>query len=205
VRALFDEYAPRFETHLRETLAYRGPELLLAALERGCERTGREFWFDRCLDLGCGTGLMAAELSKRVDSMNGCDLSPAMIEGARLSGKYSHLHVLDVVDYLAGQIDDSADLVVAADVFVYFGDLEPVFSQAARVVEPGGLFAFTTHRVEAGGDWGLGAALRYGHSRGYIERLARAHGFRIAVMDETSTRKDAGRDVPDLVVALARV
>lgn len=203
VRALFDEYAPRFDAHLRGALAYRGPELLLAAIERACEATGREYWFDRCLDLGCGTGLMAAELWKRVDSMNGCDLSPVMIEGAQLSGKYSHLHVADVVDYLAANGDDSSDLVVAADVFVYIGDLEPVFSQSARVVQPQGLLAFTVQRGE-GADWAVGADLRYVHSRAYIERLARAHGFVVVVLDDASTRKDAGRDVPGLVVVLAR-
>jgi predicted TPR repeat methyltransferase len=203
VRALFDEYAPRFDAHLRGALGYRGPELLLAAIERACEATGREYWFDRCLDLGCGTGLMAAELWKRVDSMNGCDLSPVMIEGAQLSGKYSHLHVADVVDYLAGNGDDSSDLVVAADVFVYIGALEPVFAQSARVVQPQGLFAFTVQRGE-GADWAVGADLRYAHSRAYIERLAAAHGFAVVVLDDASTRKDAGRDVPGLVAVLAR-
>ncbi|MFN3889382.1 MAG: class I SAM-dependent DNA methyltransferase [Beijerinckiaceae bacterium] len=203
VRALFDEYAPRFDSHLRDKLAYRGPELLLAAIERACAVTGREFWFDRALDLGCGTGLMAAELWKRVDSMNGCDLSPVMIEGALLSGKYSHVEVADAVDYLADQGDDSSDLVVAADVFVYIGDLEPLFAQAERVVEPGGLFAFTAQRA-AGDGWAVGADLRYAHSRAYIERLSAAHGFAVIVLDETSTRKDAGRDVPGLVVVLSR-
>lgn len=203
VRALFDEYAPRFDAHLRGALAYRGPELLLAAIERACEATGREYWFDRCLDLGCGTGLMAAELWKRVDSMNGCDLSPMMIECAQLSGKYSHLHVADVVDYLAANGDDSSDLVVAADVFVYIGDLEPVFAQSARVIEPQGLLAFTVQRGE-GADWAVGADMRYAHSRAYIERLAAAHGFKVVVLDEASTRKDAGRDVPGLVVVLSR-
>jgi predicted TPR repeat methyltransferase len=203
VRALFDEYAPRFDSHLRENLGYRGPQLLLAAIERACEIAGREFWFDRALDLGCGTGLMAAELWKRVDSMNGCDLSPVMIEFSRYSGKYSHLHVADVGDYLASQGDDSSDLVVAADVFVYIGDLEAIFAQSARVVESGGLFAFSVQRGE-GAEWSVGADLRYAHSRLYLERLALAHGFAVAVMDEAFTRKDAGVDVPGLVVVLAR-
>ena len=203
VRALFDEYAPRFDAHLRGALAYRGPELLMDAIERACGKTGREFHFDRALDLGCGTGLMAAELWTRVDSMNGCDLSPKMIEAARLTGRYSHLHVADVVDYLASQGKGSADLVVAADVFVYIGDLEPVFAQSARVVEAGGLLAFTVQRGE-GADWALGADLRYAHSRAYVDRLAGAHGFNVAVLDDASTRKDAGRDVPGLVCALAR-
>jgi len=203
VRALFDEYAPRFDQHLREKLSYRGPELILSAIERACQITGREFWFDRALDLGCGTGLMAGELWKRVDSMNGCDLSPVMIEGAQLSGKYSNLSVADVCDYLVSQRENSSDLVVAADVFVYIGDLEHLFAQSARVVEPGGLFAFSAQRGE-GAEWSLGPDLRYAHSRAYIARLASEYGFTIAVLEDASTRKDAGVEVPGLVAILSR-
>jgi predicted TPR repeat methyltransferase len=203
VRALFDEYAPRFDAHLRENLAYRGPELLLAAIERACDAAGRAFRFDRALDLGCGSGLMAAELWKRVGSMNGCDLSPKMIEAARRTGHYSQLDVADALDFLAQQIDGGGDLVVAADVFVYLGDLAPVFAQCGRVIEPGGLLAFTVQRGE-GADWAVGADLRYAHSRAYLEKLAGAHGFAVAVMDEASTRKDAGADVPGLVAVLMR-
>lgn len=204
VRALFDEYAPRFDAHLRGALAYRGPELLMDAIGRACEAAGRAFHFDRALDLGCGSGLMAAELRTRVDALHGCDLSPKMIDAALLSGKYSSLHVADVVDYLAGQGDGCADLVVAADVFVYIGDLQPVFAQGARVVEPGGLFAFTVQRGD-GADWALGEDLRYAHSRAYVERLAAGLGFRAAVLEDASTRKDAGADVPGLVCALVRL
>lgn len=203
VRALFDEYAPRFDAHLREKLAYRGPELLLTAIERACGIAGREFRFDRAFDLGCGTGLMAAALSNRVASMNGCDLSPAMIDAAVRSGAYADLRVADVVEYLASQEGRGCDLVVAADVFVYIGDLAPVFAQAGRVLEPGGLFAFTVQRGQ-GADWAVGADLRYAHSPGYVARLAAVHGFRVVVLDDASTRKDAGRDVPGLVAVLSR-
>jgi predicted TPR repeat methyltransferase len=34
VRSLFDEYAIRFDRHLRQGLAYRGPELLHGAVRR---------------------------------------------------------------------------------------------------------------------------------------------------------------------------
>lgn len=203
VRALFDEYAPRFDAHLREKLAYRGPELLLGAIERACGAAHRPFRFDRALDLGCGTGLMAAALAKRVASMGGCDLSPAMIDAARAAGAYDELRVADVVDYLAAQEPLSCDLVVAADVFVYIGDLDPAFAGARRALRPGGLFAFTVQSGE-GADWAVGADLRYAHSRRYVARLAAAHGFAMSVLEDASTRKDAGRDVPGLVAVLSR-
>jgi predicted TPR repeat methyltransferase len=203
VRALFDEYAPRFDAHLRGALAYRGPELLRAAIERACAEAGRAFAFDVCLDLGCGSGLMAEELRERVGALHGCDLSPRMIEIAHATGAYARLHAADIHDYLSEQGERSADLVVAADVFVYMGDLAAVFAQCARVTAPGGLFAFSVQRGE-GADWSVGADLRYAHTSDYVERLAAAHGFRVMVLEAASTRKDAGRDVPGLVAVLAR-
>jgi predicted TPR repeat methyltransferase len=56
VRALFDDYAPRFDRHLVKNLGYRGPELIHDALRSACTRRGRAFRFRRVLDLGCGTG-----------------------------------------------------------------------------------------------------------------------------------------------------
>src|SRR5579871_1398263 len=52
VARLFDDYAPRFEDHLAGTLGYRGPELLICALDEASPRRR----FEAVLDIGCGTG-----------------------------------------------------------------------------------------------------------------------------------------------------
>src|SRR5262249_22747284 len=57
VRALFDQYAPQFDTALTERLAYRGPGILRDAVERACAAEPRPARFPDMLDLGCGTGL----------------------------------------------------------------------------------------------------------------------------------------------------
>lgn len=202
VRALFDQYAPHFDTHLVETLSYCGPELLRAAVERACAARGRPFHFRRALDLGCGTGLMAKALDPRAGAFVGVDVSPKMAEAARATGLYSHLEVGDLGGFLATQGPASADLVVAADVFVYIGDLDAIFAQCARALERGGLLAFS---AQAGEDaWALGADLRYAHSPSYLRALAAARDFEIVCLEEASTRKDAGADVPGLVCVMAR-
>jgi predicted TPR repeat methyltransferase len=61
VARLFDDYAPRFETHLTGTLFYRGPALIGEALSTAAP--GRRF--HSALDLGCGTGLMGQALRER--------------------------------------------------------------------------------------------------------------------------------------------
>lgn len=203
VRGLFDQYAGRFDRHLREELGYRGPELLRDALSAARAERSRPLHFDRVLDLGCGTGLMGRALFPNFDSIHGVDLSPRMVEAAVATGVYNHAEAGDLLDFLRAQGEGSADLVVAADVFVYLGDLDPVFRASARALESGGLFAFTVQRG-AGADYELGADLRYAHSADYLRRLAAARDFRVASLVDASTRKDAGRDVPGLAAVMVR-
>src|SRR5664279_3352111 len=59
VRALFDQYAPKFESALVDELGYRGPALLFKAVLAARAAIGRPAFFRRALDLGCGTGLAA--------------------------------------------------------------------------------------------------------------------------------------------------
>lgn len=202
VRALFDAYSERFESHLVGALSYRGPQLLRAALERVCALRARPFAFARMIDLGCGTGLMAAALKDVAPHAMGVDLSPRMVEAAARTRLYDELHVGDGTAILRKEPAASADLVIAADVFVYSGDLGPVFEQAALVLKLRGLFAFSVQKALV--DWALGADLRYSHSRTYLRALATRTGFEIETLEEASTRKDNGIDVPGLVCVLSR-
>ena len=71
----------------------------------------------------------------RVDSLVGVDLSAAMVEQARRTGRYNHLHVSDVLEFLAREGDRCADLVIAADVLPYCSDLAPLIRAVARVLD----------------------------------------------------------------------
>jgi predicted TPR repeat methyltransferase len=60
-----------------------------------------------------------------------------MVDKARLKGCYDHLAVAELVAYMdsasdQGRVYPGYDLLVAADVFVYIGDLGPVFASGAR-------------------------------------------------------------------------
>src|SRR3981081_3489106 len=167
VRTLFDQYAPRFETALVDDLGYRGPALLFKAVLAARHAVRKPAFFKRGIDLGCGTGLAASAFASEVDHFIGIDLSPRMVERARASGLYAQLEVSDMVEGLRGRPDASADLILAADAMVYLSDLAPLLREAARVLGPGGLIAFTaeTH----GGDGViLGEGLRYAHAAGYV-------------------------------------
>jgi predicted TPR repeat methyltransferase len=149
VRRLFDQHAETFDQSLLERLDYRGPAVLLAAVEAVA---GRPLRIGSMLDLGCGTGLAGAAFRPYVDWLTGVDLSPQMVAKARAKGLYDRLAAAELRQFLAAEADDRAryHLIVAADVFVYVSDLAPVAAAAARVLAPGGRVAFTveTHAGE---------------------------------------------------------
>ena len=203
VAAVFDEYAPRFDSHLVEALGYRGPALLATALDTVA---GPERRFTSALDLGCGTGLAGAALRARVDRLAGCDLSAAMVERARIRGTHDRLSVADMVSFLAVEPAGSADLVLAADVLIYVADPAPLMTAVARVLAPGGLFAVTAEDdPQAAGDAPvLGPALRWAHPAPLLRRLASDAGLAVLFCIAASCRREADRDVPGLVLVLAR-
>ena len=199
VRQLFDDYAGNFDAALVEKLAYRAPELLARALAAQLERrSGLDV-----LDAGCGTGLAGPVLRPLAARLDGVDLSPAMVDKARLRGLYDSLQVGELVACLTAS-PERYDLVVAADVLVYFGDLDAIMAAAVRALRPGGIFAFTVERAEDCPSYALGAKNRYAHAPEYVETLAVEHGFAIASMERASTRQEGGVDVPGLVVILRK-
>ncbi len=203
VRALFDEYAPSFDRHLTRSLGYRGPELIADALRRACSGRLRPYRFGPTLDLGCGTGLMGQALGGLCERIEGVDLSPLMLEKARRTKLYDALHEGELVDFLSGRASDEADLVLAADVFVYVASLEAVFREAQRVLRREGLFAFTIQSHEGEG-YVLGADSRYAHAESYLRELAAARGFTVVLLEKVSTREDRGQPVPGLLAVMER-
>lgn len=204
VRALFDQYAPRFEKALINDLAYRGPEILLRAVLSVCHAEHRPAFFKRAIDLGCGTGLAAREFAPNVDELIGLDLSPGMIEEARKTGLYARLDVMDMVQGLTNESEASADLVIAADAVIYLPDLAPLAGGAARVLRSGGLFAFTTETHKGNGVI-LGAGLRYAHGADHVRAAVAAVGLILCSLDPASTRHEKSEPVPGLVVVARKL
>ncbi len=170
VAALFDAYAPRFERHLTRRLKYRAPQLLADALLPLLGVRAQAV-----ADLGCGTGLMGALLRPRAIRLEGVDVSARMLEHAAARSIYDGLQVGDMTEFLLAR-PGAYDAIVAADVFVYLGNLEPVFRASRAALRANGLLAFTVEALDDG-DYVLQPTRRYAHSRRYIERLANAHGF----------------------------
>jgi predicted TPR repeat methyltransferase len=203
VRALFDQYAPRFEAALVDDLGYRGPALLFKAVLAARHAVRKPAFFKRAIDLGCGTGLAAFAFAKEVDHFIGFDLSPRMIERARSRGIYAQLEVADMLEGLRRRPDGSAELVLAADAMVYLSDIAPLLCEAKRVLVMGGLLAFTLETHDGEGVT-IGEGLRYGHAAGYV-RAAIAHaGLTLSQLETLSARTEDNTPVPGLVVVAAK-
>ncbi len=204
IASLFDQYAARFETHLVGALHYRGPQIITAGL---VALAPPPRVFSHFIDLGCGTGLMAKALQNRFERASGVDLSPLMIKQAQSCDLYAHLEAGDLLTYLQRQKPDSADLILAADVFVYIGALDAIFAQVRRVLHGDGLFGFSVQLLPGAEpetaeseSYALGEDLRFAHSAAYLRRLAAKHNFEIQSLQTISSRQDRGRDVPGLVM-----
>jgi predicted TPR repeat methyltransferase len=168
VQALFDSYATGFDEQLVDKLQYRAPEQLVQGLPRAT--------FASALDLGCGTGLVGRLLRPRVQALHGVDLSGGMLERARALGVYDTLEQADIVQHLR-HTALRHELVVAADVFIYLGDLSAAFAGVRRVLDDDGVFAFSVELADDAVAFELRPSSRYAQSERYLRELATAHGF----------------------------
>lgn len=196
VRQLFDDYANHFDSALVDGLGYCGPEQMGEVLSRVLDRHNGL----AVLDAGCGTGLAAPVLRPLAAWLDGLDISPAMVERAERRGLYDRLEVGELIAGLSAR-PGCYDVVVAADVLVYFGNLAPLLTAAALALKPGGMFACTLERCDEA-DYRLGNGNRYAHSAAYIEAQAAAAGFAVALLEPAVSRREAGADVPGWVAAL---
>jgi len=203
VQALFDQYAPRFESALVDDLGYRGPELLFRAVLSVRAAARKPAFFKRAIDLGCGTGLAATAFAKEVDHFIGIDLSPRMIERARSTGFYAEIEVADMVQGLRTKPDASADLILAADAIVYVADLTAVLTEAKGVLAAGGLLAFTTETHRGEGVI-IGEGLRYAQAPAYVRASVEAAGLKLSLLEDRSARNEDNIPVPGLVAVASK-
>jgi predicted TPR repeat methyltransferase len=196
VAGVFDQYAHEYDAHMTGVLGYTVPAQLRALLAPHLPQRRLDV-----LDLGCGTGLSGAVFRDVARTLTGIDLAPKMIAKARERGIYDELIAADVVAAIH-TMTRRFDLIVAADVFVYLGELDAVFRAARRVLRDDGLFAYS---VERGADAGyeLRDAGRYAHGPDYIRALAAQHGFDVVAEQPTVLRKDFGRDIDGTLYILA--
>lgn len=199
VAGVFDEYADGFEQALLGRLGYRVPAALAELVG---DVAGQGTRYARVLDLGCGTGLAGERFRAACAWLEGVDLSAGMIAQARRKALYDDLAVGDVVAYLTA-VRGRYDLIVAADVLVYLGELSPLFTAAALALMPGGRLAFSVEALPGDG-FRLTAGHRYAHAEGYLRQRIEASRLSVEAVRPTTCRIEAGRPVAGYLVVARR-
>ena len=197
VETLFDDYAAQFDAHLVGTLHYSAHLTLTEPLS-----TLGRVPYASALDLGCGTGLCGPRVKRIARRLDGVDLSVGMLARAEALGVYDTLTRADVVAHLKAT-PARHDLVLAADLFIYIGDLASVFEGVRRVIAPRGVFCFSAELADNDRqDFQLLDSLRYAHSERYLHALAARHGFEVLRTDHAPIREEQRMSIPGIFMYL---
>jgi ubiquinone/menaquinone biosynthesis C-methylase UbiE len=128
----------------------------------------------RILDLGCGTGMLLAELSAQGRFLVGVDVSLKMLRVARGRAKGAALVQADA-DFLPFA-DGSFEAVVSVTLLQNMPDPAGTVREVARVLKPGGVAILTS--------------LKHKHSKGELERWVREAGMEPVVSGEMKGGED---------------
>ena len=131
--------------------------------------------YKNILDLGCGTGTLAAKLVQQYPAAKiiGLDLAPGMIERARAKV------ISRRVEFVVGDAETLAFGSTAFDLVVSTSSLqwmaaEKVFAEAARVLRPAGQFVFSTFGPATFSEIRkVGLSVNKFIAKGEIERISR--------------------------------
>ena len=169
---LFDQYAGYYNKHLKETLQYKLPEKLRSIYTK---YNNNSITVQNTLDLGCGTGLCGIYFRDATVNLIGVDLSKNMLHQARSLEAYDLLIQANIQKSNVFQ-DNYFDLIIAADIIPYIGELENLFLNIKTMLK--NKFLFNIELTE-NALFELQQTGRYAHSKNYIEQLAEKFNFKI--------------------------
>jgi predicted TPR repeat methyltransferase len=194
IQALFDQYAYNYNDHVKTQLKYQVPGLIREALSPYINQNKP---YQKILDLGCGTGLMAPYLSDICLKLIGVDLSENMIEIAKQLGGYYKLYHDNILHFLPKHPNEF-DLIVAADVFCYFGDLKEILTHCHLALIENTLLIFTVESLnnpaKKNQPYRLQTSGRFAHNESYIENQLQEMSYQLEEKKQVTLRYQ--EDIP---------
>jgi predicted TPR repeat methyltransferase len=198
IKNLFNQYADKYEEHLT-LLNYRVPELIYDTINTYFATAAPTDL--NILDLGCGTGLCGVKLRGFAKKLIGIDLAEQMLAYAKDKNIYDILKKSSIDKAL--KTYNHLDIIVAADTFVYIGDLANIFAACYKALAPKGLLIFTietTHNYP----YILQKSARFAHAPKYIEELAQKCTFSIENSANIMLRKHKTTTIEGKLYMLAK-
>jgi predicted TPR repeat methyltransferase len=193
VRRIFDQCAGTFEKILVKELEYKTPEHLFHHV--------RPYLTEDMvvLDLGCGTGLGSQFYRPYAKLLIGVDVSSKMLQKASEKNIYDDLMVFDILQ--DWKFSQPFDLIYSCDVFVYFGNLDPIIRSASSHMAHGGIIAFSVEKLEDNSNgYRLFPSGRYAHTQTYVKNCLKHHGLKPVAVTESGIRKQSGDEVKGLLI-----
>ena len=137
VRSIYDEWAPIYDGDLA-SWGYDAPAVAVSFL---AARTSHD---DQIVDMGCGTGLVGAELAARgYHDVVGIDVSSESLDIAAKSTHYHAVAEHDLTELPTDILEATFAGLICVGVMTYLPDVEATCREFCRIVRPGGTIVLT--------------------------------------------------------------
>lgn len=108
---------------------------------------------DIILDYGCGPGnfsIHAAQIVGDEGKVFAADMHPLSAEFVQKNARKANITNVETIltSCKTGLNDNSVDVVLLFDVFHYFKEINPIFTELHRVLKPGGTVALEIHHMD---------------------------------------------------------
>jgi predicted TPR repeat methyltransferase len=199
IEKIFDNYSSRYEDNMVTDLEYTVPHTLRNIFNQCANPQQKSL---KTLDLGCGTGLCGEAFYEVCSTLAGVDLSSNMIEKAAQKKIYTSLYVDEILRYISS-CDQIYDLILAADVLIYLGDLEPIFKKLTQIALPGTYFCFSTEKC-TNKEFILRRTGRFAHGHEYLSKVCSQTGWEILKAEPAKLRKERFNWIEGMIYIVAR-
>ena len=137
---LYKKWAKTYDKDFADKVKFLSPQKIAEYFNNYSTKTDTPI-----LDIGAGTGLLAKNIKDaKKKEILAIDISPEMLEQAKLTGCYSSLIQSDLTKKIPLN-DNSIGAMVSSGTFT-IGHVGPeVFDELLRIMRPGGLFVFSIH------------------------------------------------------------
>ena len=181
-KALYEVFADTYEEKMKDLKATALNEVLdyFKTLPDEC--------LGYVLDLGCGTGLFGAGLSKPFEKLIGVDFSKEMLQKAEQKNVYSQLTEKEVTAFLK---TDTLQYhyIIAVELSGYLPSLENFISLVRERMTTNGLFIFSIENTTTAKNE-LSERGRYLYAPKAVEKLMKENNFQVVQTKELALRKE---------------